>query len=232
MDLDANRNGWCAATGHRQPATFDDLFAAIESVADQIKVLVSAVDDLRCEVEWQARNASLDSAPIPPATAAASIAPDDEQSVAESKVPSAGRDHTDESLLSVAGRLRAYEQCLTTAPRGLWLNEWTDAEELDVLEIPCGRIFSVSPDIWETMLSVRPAHVIGGDGCGDCEADVKDPCPYLLVWRTEREFLLRELADEEARHLQKLCLECQSEVARRAVQQGKDAPLHSQLGLF
>ncbi len=231
MDPDANWNGRCAKTGQRHRATFDDLLAAIESVADQIKVLVSAVDDLRCEVEWQARNASLESAALAAAESERADEPDDG---VERNASSPDQSDADDSLLSAAGRLRAYEQCLTKAPRGLWLDEWTNSEELDVLEIPCGRIFSVSPDIWEAMLDVRPAHVIGGEGCDDCEAAVENSWggPYLLAWRTDREYLIRELVDEEACQLQTLCLECQAETARPAVQQGKDTPLESQLDLF
>ncbi len=231
MDPDANWNGRCAKTGQRHRATFDDLCAAIESVADQIKVLVSAVDDLRCEVEWQARNASLEQA----APVSAEIEPADEPDEGvEWKFSSPDQCDLDNSLLTAAGRLGAYEQCLTRAPRGLWLDEWSDSDELDVLEIPCGRIFSMSPEIWEAILDVRPAHVIGGEGCDDCEADGDHSwgAPYLLAWRTEREFLLRELADEEAGQLQTLCIECQAETARPAVQQGKDTPLESQLDLF
>src|SRR5205085_3522991 len=98
---------------------------------------------------------------------------------------------------------------LSHAPRGLWLDQWTEAEELDMLEIPAGRVFSVSADLWEAVLSVRPAHVIGA-GC-DCEEDMGEP--YLLAWQTETEFLLRELIDEEARKLQGLCLVCQADEA-------------------
>ena len=55
-------------TTNRSPATFDDLLAAVSSLTDQLQVLVSAVDDLRCEVEWQAKNiVAAQSVPAPTA---------------------------------------------------------------------------------------------------------------------------------------------------------------------
>ncbi len=42
-------------TSRQKCPTFDDLLAAVDSLLDQIKILVAAVDDLRCEVEWQAK---------------------------------------------------------------------------------------------------------------------------------------------------------------------------------
>ena len=38
----------------------EDVLAAIGVLTEQIGVLVSAVDDLRCEIEWQGRNGADD----------------------------------------------------------------------------------------------------------------------------------------------------------------------------
>lgn len=210
----------------RQPAALEDLLPAIESVADQIKVLVSAIDDLRCEVEWQARNASSDWAPIAPAPESVterSNGMDDE--VGESIAPSPGSDDVDDSLLSAAGRLRAYEELLFRCRRGLWLDEFVTEDDFI---IPVGLLFSVDRSLWDAVLDFRPAHVVG-DSC-QCEADTG--APYLLAKRTETEFLLRELTEEEARRLQELCLQWQAEKAEQAIQNEKEAQLPSQLGLF
>ncbi len=211
-------------TSPARRATLDDMLSAIEAVTEQIKVLVSAVDDLRCEVEWQSRNRQTEEWTSTPAGSSRVRPPDTSdqpigQSVAEAE---------DDSLLSAAGRLQAYEKLLGRAPRGLWLDQWNEAEELDMLEIPVGRVFSVSSDMWQAILDVRPAHVIG-TGC-DCEPEMGEP--YLLAWRTETECLLRELADEEARRLQELCLEWQAEAAAKQVQPTGNAGAPSQRGLF
>jgi hypothetical protein len=204
--------------------TLDDLLSAIEAVTDQIKVLVSAVDDLRCEVEWQSRNRQTDEWDSTPASSSR-VGPRD---AVDQPIGQSATEEEDGSLLSAAGRLGAYEKLLCRAPRGLWLDKWNEAEELDVLEIPVGRVFSVSPDMWQAILDVRPAHVIG-TGC-DCEPEMGEP--YLLAWRTETEYLLRELNDEEARRLQELCLEWQGEEVAKPMPQTSDTPAPSQRGLF
>jgi hypothetical protein len=212
-------------TSPQRRATLDDLLSAIEAVTDQIKVLVSAVDDLRCEVEWQSRNRqSEDWASAAASSSQAEPLDAPNQPIGKSAI--AGDD--DNSLLSAAGRLQAYEKLLCRAPRGLWLDQWNEAEELDMLEIPVGRVFSVSSDMWQAIVDVRPAHVID-TGC-DCEPEMGQP--YLMAWRTESECLLRELDDEEARRLQELCLEWQAEEAAKPVQQTSDTPAPSQRGLF
>ena len=92
--------------------------------------------------------------------------------------------------------------------------------------MPIGRIVSLDPDLWGSILDFRPAHVIR-EGCC-CEEG--EGAPYLLAWRTETEFLLRELTDEEARLLQSLCLANQGEL--RPHQTTDVAPASTQLGLF
>ena len=210
----------------RQRMTLDDLLIAIESVTDQIKVLVSAVDDLRYEVEWQSRNAP--SAEYLSAPAAQSVAehPDQTRAAEESSYFPAA-ESGEESLLTAAGRLRAYENVLLKAPRGLWLDDWNEAEELDEVELPVGRVFSVCADLWDTFVNIRPSHVVGG-GC-DCEEGVG--APYLLAWQSETEFLVRELGDEEALRLQELCLAAQAEHADKVARQA-EVNVQSQLGLF
>jgi hypothetical protein len=231
----------------RVGVTFDSLLAAIDSVADQIKVLVAALDDVRCEVEWQARNlasnqqsnaAVLESAIQPddewtdgvgdtaPASPHSVEAVDDSvNAVAEQKTQSPIEDRVNDSLLSAAGRLRAYEDLLFRSRRGMWLDEFVNEDDF---EIPESLVFSVDGDLWMTVLDVRPAHVVG-EGCC-CEEDMGSP--FLLAQRTEREFLLRELADEESHQLQELCLACQAERADAAAQDALLAPGQAQLGLF
>jgi hypothetical protein len=212
----------------RQRVTLDDLLIAIESVTDQIKVLVSAVDDLRCEVEWQSRNAPSTkdlSAPTVPLVAERLDQRRDEPSEETIYFPAA--ESHDDSLLTAAGRLRAYENVLLKAPRGVWLDEWNEAEELDLVELPVGRVFSVCADLWDAFVNIRPSHVVGA-GC-DCEEGVG--APYLLASQSETEFLVRELGDEEALRLQELCLAAQAEHADKVARQ-TEANVQSQLGLF
>jgi hypothetical protein len=210
-------------TIHHPPATYEDVLQAIGSLIDYIKVLVTAVDDLRCEVEWRNHNStatdgpSVLNAPLRLATECGGAGEED--------IRSADREIATDSLLSATGRLRAYEKLLYRAPRGLWLNEWS---EHDDFETPTGRIISVSSDIYESLLDIRPAHVVDDSCC--CEAG--EAAPYLLVWHTDREFLLRELTDEEAEKLQEFCLACQAERANAAIQEARLTPSQSQLGLF
>jgi len=208
--------------------TLDDLLSAIESVTDQIKVLVSAVDDLRCEVEWQSRNVSsaeyLSTPTAPSVTQCLDQTPDH---LAEETIYFPATASRDDSLLTSAGRLRAYENGLRKAPRGVWLDKWSEAEELDVVELPVGRVFSICADMWDAFVNIRPSHVINA-GC-DCEEGVGSA--YLLAWQIENEFLVRELDDEESLRLQELCLAAQAEQADKIARQA-ETTVQSQLGLF
>ena len=206
----------------RPRATMDDLLAALDSVTDQIKVLVSAVDDLRCEIEWQARNGTIAESPT---VSALPVADDGLEEVGESPAPSAATEVPDDSLLSAAGRLRAFERACSQGPRTPWSDEWATGDDF---EIPAGRLVSVGSDLWSAVLDIRPAHVIG-EGCC-CEEGIGEP--YLLAWRNGDEFMLRELTDEEARKLQELCLACQAEEAARQERQVCRATAEAQLGLF
>lgn len=207
-------------TVRRNRATFEELFVTVESLVDQLKVLVSAVDDLRCEIEWQARNQSLardDSQWIvaPSATPADCRPAEAFHSVVSSSVGGT-------VAQSAVEKLVAYEEYLTQGSRGVWLEEWA---EHDDFEMPTGRVVPVDAQLWTDVLDIRPAHVVG-EGCC-CEEG--EGGPYLLAWHCGEEFLLRELSDEEARQLQELCLAAQDE----QTQQQPSAPsAATQLGLF
>jgi hypothetical protein len=204
-------------TVHRSPATYDDVMQAIGSLIDHIKVLVSAVDNLRSEVEWQARNPREDD-PVSGGTALKS-------EVGEPALPTAEQTISFESLLTAAGRLHAFEMLLFQAPRGVWLDEFASEDELN---LPDGRIFSVDADLWTRVRDIRPAHVVGDNCC--CQA--QGGTPFLLAWQNEGEFLLRDLTYEEARPLKDLCLASQAERAEAAIQEARLVSLQSQLGLF
>lgn len=215
-------------TVERQRVTLEDLLIAIESVTDQIKVLVAAVDDLRCEVEWQSRNvSSAEDLSVPTAPLVTERLDQTRDQSAEQTIYFSAAESPDDSLLTAAGRLRAYENVLLKAPRGVWLDKWNEAEELDVVELPVGRVFSICADLWDAFVNIRPSHVVGA-GC-DCEEGVG--APYLLTWQSETEFLVRELGDEESLRLQELCLAAQAEQADKVTRQA-EANVQSQLGLF
>jgi hypothetical protein len=209
-------------TSLRQRATTDDLLAALDSVTDQIKVLVSAVDDLRCEIEWQARNGAIAE---PPTGSALPETDDGSSEVGESPTPSAPPQMPDDSLLSAAGRLRAFERACSQGPRTSWSDKWATGDDF---EIPAGRLVSVGTDLWSAVLDIRPAHVIG-EGCY-CEKGIGEP--FLLAWRSGDEFMLRELNDGEALKLQELCLANQAEEAAPQESQVRRATGEAQLGLF
>jgi hypothetical protein len=203
-------------------ANLDDLLEAIESITDEIKVLVSAVDDLRCEIEWQARNGSNEESPTDSASAEADDEIDEEEEPAGEMAPP---ELPDDSLLSAAGRLRAYEQALTQGRRSAWSDDWATEDDF---ESPAGRLVPVDADLWAAVLDVRPAHVIG-EGC-ECEEGIG--APYLLAWRDSDEFLLRELTEEEARTLQALCLAVQAGNSARQERAAVESQAEAQLGLF
>lgn len=209
----------------RKNATYDDVLAVLQSITEQLSVLVSAVDDLRCEVEWQARNSDnqehsqrLESA----------NEPSDEwvDPAGESDASRLGTQKAD-TLQSAAGRLEAYERALMKGRRGLWMEEWIDHDELDV-QIPPGLVFSVSESVWNDVIGICLVHIVGAEcHCTDTEGE-----PYVLAWQTDKEFLVRGLTDVEARGLQALCLDR----AEQAKYMRESVPDHSseatQLGLF
>ncbi len=206
-------------TSRRARPTFDDVLEAVGSLSEQIQVLVSAVDDLRCEVEWQARNSAVaESVAAPPLDRPA---PGEEESTPRSTTGEIAAD----SLLTASGRLRACERLYSQGLRERWSDEWTDRDDF---EIPVGKIISVDADMWSSVLDIRPAHIIG-EGCC-CEAGIG--APYLLAWQSGEEFLLRELTDEQAYRLQELCLADQAEHTEAAKKRLYEVPAATQQGLF
>lgn len=203
-------------------SALDEQSEAIKLLVEQVKVLISAIDDLRCEIEWQARNGNL------PESSETASSPADENEATEPEQVEQGAElnvAADESLLSAVGRLRAYERALSHGRRTAWRDEWATADDF---EIPAGRLVSVSDDLWRTVLEFRPVHVIG-DGCC-CEEGIG--APYLLAWQSGDEFLIRELADEEALKLQELCLAAQAEESPQRALAPAAATDQAQLGLF
>ncbi len=176
--------------------TMEDVLAAIGVLTEQIGVLVSAVDDLRCEIEWQGRNGAFDQPTTVEKTNDETADLVDSEPPASEIGPTAERD---DSLLSAAGRLRAFEQSLMQGRRSSWSDDWATNDDF---VIPEGRLVSVDADLWAAVLDVRPAHVVG-EGC-DCEEDMGPP--YLLAWRDGDKFLLRELTRDEAYEIQHLCM--------------------------
>ena len=77
-------------------------------------------------------------------------------------------------------------------------------------------------------MDFRPAHVIG-EGC-DCEDGMGSP--YIVAWRSDDEFMLRELREDEARRLQKMCLAAHADSPARPEQPACECHPETQLGLF
>ena len=71
--------------------------------------------------------------------------------------------------------------------------------------------FRQRADVMDSMLNVRPAHVVGDNCC--CEADMGKAYIFSF-WCRGHEFLLRKLNNEEAFRLQELCLACQARPGR------------------
>ena len=210
------------STSRQRRVTLDEVLAAIGLLTDQIAVLVSAVDDLRCEIEWQDRNGMNRDSAEASATAERGVGIDEVGNMpALSTLP----ESPDDSLLSAGGRLRAFERACSQGRRSLWLDEWATEDDF---EIPAGRMVSVDADLWSAVLDIRPAHVVG-EGCC-CEEGIG--APYLLAWKSGDEFLLRELTEEQACKLQELCLACQAVETARHDPDDFNLPAQAQLGLF
>lgn len=210
---------------HLQHSTFAELLTTVQSLVDQIKVLVTAVDDLRCEVEWQARNqaAARDDSQWTPVQHDAPVeplsvdSPNDPQESAVADLPE----------LSAAAQLQAYEALLAQGPRGFWRD---DMAERDDFELPVGQIIQMDGQMWEDALGIRPAHVVD-EGCC-CEDGIG--APYLLAWEKEGEYFLRELSEDESVRLQTLCLAAVEEVRskREDAEREKERCRAKQKGLF
>jgi hypothetical protein len=206
----------------KRTADVNDLLAGVAELAEQVQVLVAAVDDLRCEVEWLMRN-TVHADPSQPRnglemTPQEEWLDDDEQVEKDSAVPpapvqttppeprAAPNDIAAGSPPSACSELEKLEQALMVGPRAAWPEEW---EGVDPPELPIGHVVPVDETLWTSVFDLRPAHVVGF-GC-DCEAD--EGTPYLLAWQTAGKCFLRELCDNEARALQAACLAAQAEQA-------------------
>jgi hypothetical protein len=209
-------------TRAQRTADANDLLAGVAELVQQVQVLVAAVDDLRCEVEWLMRNTAHAD---PPQTHS-----DLEMSAQEESLDDHAHAETSGAITlaltrntpleprpepsDIAARSpsRAYseleklEQGLMVGPRGAWPEEW---EGVDPPELAIGHVVPVDETLWTSVLDLRPAHVVEF-GC-DCEADVG--APYLLAWQAAGQCFCRELSDSEARALQATCLAAQAEQA-------------------
>jgi hypothetical protein len=213
-------------------SSLDELVRVVSDLIDHVKVLVTAVDDLRCEVEWWARNLvdhsnrpgsvshTWSSTQATTASGQRGDETDDESALADEepnhspkppsletvvKSPVAGQ-ADDDGQLSGVDRLSRLERKLTIAPRGAWPSDWDDEEPP---ELPTDRVVCVAEEIWSAVLDFRPAHVVGM-GC-DCEPGAG--APYLFAWQDAEGLYLRELTHQEAVELQQACLAAQREAA-------------------
>lgn len=193
---------------YRRGVAPEELEKVVHELIDQLKVLVVAVDDLRCEVEWWSRNggeASLQfAAPLPRAMQPSelSIAP---QEAAPELHPIATECKRPLSSSANIDQLRRLEKSLMSGPQGAWLDPWPGE---DAPDLPSGRVIALDEALWLAVLEFRPAHIVGASD-DDCEDDIG--APYLLAWQDDNGCYLRELDDEEAFQLQRLCLESHSQ---------------------
>jgi hypothetical protein len=230
-------------------AGVDDLVKLTGELIDHVKVLVTAVDDLRCEVEWWARNAAdqrceaesaatcqrcrqpiatLDQEEklehLSDATEPAALAKDNPPLEPSPLRTSASETAVDDSGRSPASRLDALERALITGPSANWPDDWDNDEPP---ELPTGRIVQVDEELWNDVLECRPAHVVQFGCC--CEEGIG--APYLLAWQSEAGFFLRELTDKEALELQRICLDAQRETVPAPSPTANDSP-QTQLGFW
>jgi len=197
-----------AVSKYRRGVGPEDLEKIVQELIDQLKVLVVAVDDLRCDVEGWSRNGG--EAPLQIAAQRPSALQSSELSIAlQEAAPELTAMATDcnplPSSSSAADRLHRLEKSLMSGPQGAWLDPWPGE---DAPDLPSGRVIAVDEELWLAVLELRPAHIVGADD-DDCEDDCEDDigAPYLLAWQDDNGCYLRELDDEEALQLQRLCLE-------------------------
>jgi len=191
---------------YRRGVAPDDLEKVVHELIDQLKVLVVAVDDLRCEVEWWSRNGG--EAPWQVAAPPPSARQPSEMSIvpqeAAPELPAIATECNPPLSCSAAiDQRRRLEQSLMNGPKGAWLDPWPGE---DAPDLPSGRVIAVDEELWLAVLELRPAHIVGAD---DCEDDIG--APYLLAWQDDNGCYLRELDDEEAFQLQRLCLASRSQ---------------------
>lgn len=228
----------------KRRANVDDRARLVGDLFDQIKVLVSAVDDLRCEVEWWARNAvdQRDSlAPSAPTYVPQNLKHDCVLGADEALAPSNSAADCSKEVTAdaTAGqgtetspcdcperaaemRLASLELGLAAGRRAEWPDEW---DGNDAQELPVGKVIPVNEELWEAVLDLRPAHVVGRGCC--CEEGIG--APYLLAWQYDEGCFLRELSDEESYELQRTCLDARAEQDSR---QNAQQVSETQLGLL
>ncbi len=233
-------------TRSQRRASVDDLSRRVGDLVDQLKVLVAAVDDLRCEVEWWSRNAA-DESPwqgtpgpqhvseptatddSPDKETSAGCPADGDADVADARDNSATaatdvatEDASTAANASAGENLAALERSLTSSECGPWPDACDDSE---CPEFPVGNVIGVDEDMWLAVLELRPAHVVGQGCC--CEEGIG--APYLLAWCHEDGCFLRELGEEEAVELQRACLAAQ---AKWETQRSESAIPQTQLDLW
>lgn len=201
----------------KKQATLEEILRAVETLTDELKVLVTAVDDLRCEVEWQIKVAAdaknflgeVEYSEERPGSAMEAHAQAPTSLVVES-----------EKRLSPSDALCQFEKSLLEVPWAKWQDDWADEDDA---VLPEGQVIPVDVDTWNSLLDIRPAHVVG-EGCC-CEEGVG--APYLLAWASPagHGLYLRELTEKEAVQLQALCLAAQAET--QAIAEAKQAAFSS-----
>jgi len=210
----------------------DELAKIASDLIDQVKVLVSAVDDLRCEVEWWSRNAADERQNCAPASdniCERRVIETPSQTVGEvpepcNPAPASRPDIVSDSSateVTMNEDLGIVESRLMSGPAGEWPTDWDEDEPP---ELPTGCVIQVDEDLWVSVLDVRPAHLVA-QGCW-CEAGTA--APYLMAWQTDDRFFLRELTEGESIELQQACLASQQRSAKAA----EPEPLALQLGLW
>lgn len=220
----------------------DDLVKITADLIDQVKVLVAAVDDLRCEVEWWTRNEAdqwkadgIDPghSNVGQANVAQSTFDGDIESHEEAERSIAHEcNHVaitaapqDADGLSAEARLSALEASLMSGPAGNWPD---DSDESEPPELPTGCIVEVDEELWASVIDMRPAHVVRM-GCY-CEEGIG--APYLLAWEAANGYFLRELTEAEAIALQQACLAAQDEATEAPAPIAPAEPATTQLGLW
>lgn len=179
------------------PRSIDELARLVEELLGHLQTLVAAVDDLRQEVEWWVEATWRLAEDSRPAVQPAHVAP-------EASVAARERPRSAHEALSVYER--RFQTRLATY--------WSGAQDfVDAGELPLGEVLRVEHSWWYAVLADRPAHVVGGE----CDCELDEGAPFLLAWQHTSGAFLVELADDEARELQRLCLAAQDEVRARAL---------------
>jgi len=184
------------------PRSIDELARLVEELLEHLQTLVAAVDDLRQEVEWWARNASVEAT----CRLAGVSRPDNQPAQVAPEASVAARERPRSAREALAMYERTFQTRLATY--------WSGAQEfVDAAELPLGKVLRVELAWWYAVLADRPAHMVGGE----CDCELGEGAPFLLAWRHTSGAFLLELADDEARELQRLCLAAQEEARARAL---------------